>query len=73
MSKTRNIVKGVKIEEACGTRKCHANKSHSIKAGERLLAVYDGVDRENICLTCAHDVLDVAIAHLQNIKQQLYP
>lgn len=75
MSKARNIVRGVKIEEASGTRKCHAHKSHTIKSGEKHLALYNdmGTNRENICLTCAREVLDVAIAHLQNIRQQLYP
>jgi hypothetical protein len=70
--KTRNIVKSVRVEKSVGARKCHANSRHSIKSGDLHLA-YDEIpgQRQNICMKCAKDVLDVAEKHLAEVRDEL--
>lgn len=70
MPATRNIVKDFRIEIAQGTRKCHANSSHTIQPGEKHFA-YGDPNRINICLKCAEAILNVADAHIKEIKKEL--
>ncbi|MFM0317425.1 hypothetical protein PQR36_21280 [Paraburkholderia nemoris] len=69
MSKTRNVVKHLKIEVALKERKCHANSKHTIKAGEKHLAEYDDSGaRQNVCMQCAPKVLDTAQKHIRDLR-----
>ncbi|GHW44917.1 hypothetical protein [Vibrio cholerae] len=71
MSTVRNIVKDFRVEEAKSERKCHANSLHRIQSGEKHFA-YDVPlkGRQNICASCAKEVLEVALEHINKIKTE---
>ena len=71
MPKTRNILKHLSIEQAVSKRTCHANKKHTIEAGEFHLAENFTGNRENICSACAPKVFDVAEQHLAALRSKL--
>ncbi|HAS8250695.1 hypothetical protein [Vibrio anguillarum] len=70
MPAVRNIVRDFRVEEAKAERKCHANSSHKILAGEKHFA-YDDPGRINICKECADGVLKVAANHLEKVRVEL--
>jgi hypothetical protein len=71
MPRVRNIIRNVKVEEALHSRKCHRNNRHIIHAGEKHLALYMGVSRENFCMLCAGQLLERAGEHLAQIRDEL--
>ncbi|QMV16201.1 hypothetical protein Vspart_03586 [Vibrio spartinae] len=70
MPAVRNIVRDFRVEEARAERKCHANSSDKILAGEKHFA-YDDSGRINICKKCADSVLKVASDHIEKVRIEL--
>lgn len=74
MPKVREILCRVCVETAEHARKCHRNKSHSIRRGERHLAIYESTTsaRKNYCQECARPILARAAEDLREIEAVLY-
>ncbi|EHH1182842.1 hypothetical protein ACWOVX_004426 [Vibrio vulnificus] len=72
MPLVRNVVKDFRVEEAKSERKCHANSSHRIQAGEKHFAYDEAIKgRQNICVSCSREILVVASDHIEKIKKEL--
>ena len=61
MAQVKRLLRHATVELAAGKRKCHRDKKHSIREGERFLHVRTGTfERKNYCATCARPMLEVA-------------
>lgn len=70
MSKTRTIVKKFRVEVAEKERRCHANSRHTIMPRESHFA-YEKNGRKSICKACGPKIIDFAITHINNVKEDL--
>ena len=70
MAKAKNIVVNIKIDTAKATRTCHY--SCVIEPGEKHLVVKHSLrDIDNFCKSCAGEIFDTAIQHLNAVRSEL--
>lgn len=73
MAKVKQVLNGVAVQVAAGTRKCNHSKKHSIAKGETCLAVKDPYwgSWRSYCIECGRAILKVAEIDLEELKAEL--
>jgi hypothetical protein len=73
MAKVKQVLNGVAVQVAAGTRKCNHSKKHSIAKGDTCLAVKDPYwgSWRSYCAECGAAILEVAEVDLEELKAEL--
>jgi hypothetical protein len=71
MPKHRKLTVGAKVVNAGKQRKCHHDRRHPIKKGDRCLEVRDGLAWKGYCVACGAQMVAIGHSTLATLQDEL--